>query len=277
MTKTTLGSVGEFPPVPIDIDALGDRFHDIAGQVGRYYDRQRFVDQTEITFGHVSVKGLARVAGVIRTDSLKPVFKLDRSRYKLFVGEFRAYMGGSVLHEAATVDTIAETLFLGIGPAAAMIHEDLTTRLTSNKERTNIMRELFLSKQDISDLFVDIFGLDDTGNAFLASHFGDEQVQQINGQRAAYRYLFDALGGEIAGVSCGELVESARNALAAHIEDDGRFYQSAGALVFGMEEEVSQQTFVYGMPEWLVALACPMQPESFAMLRSPQWDNHEIE
>lgn len=245
--------------------------------LGDMYELPELHDEpSAIRVGYVSPDALPRITP--RTNSIQRVdggYSLNMEDLELFEDELMYLLASEPCN-----DRIAPMLFVGLGVAGSVTSEILhSAKVNPLKTGSHAeeVRNFFASHTEIDKSFQSIFKKHgEMKGLAMTSELDDDRAMVINGLRMRFRFLFDANRvSDIVGIEYDRLIEIAREQIAQLYERDHEYYTETLTKSIGQDPELAEQEaeqmFFNALPDWLIALACPLRHREFSPLFSPGW------
>ncbi len=243
-----------------------------------FYDLENLAtDSAKVIIGYPVDGGLERVSdrtySIMRTNGN---YSLNHEDYNLFEDELEYTLSGPAGELRVEAAQIAQRIFVGIGVANVAIHEMLGKHPPSplrEQSHAEALRLFFTSTTDIRQGFNSIFYEPEVKDrAEMTTELKDATAMSINGLRFALRLLFDVpKAEELTGVEYGMLIYKSQKAIRALYERDAKHYVDVSVVGLGQNPKKGDTMFFNALPDWLVAAAVPMRPESFKHFFAKGW------
>lgn len=173
---------------------------------------------------------------------------------------------------------IAHQIYIGKRVAAQAFLEKLIQNPPSELKQKQYEIEksnLFRSKNDIEEKFIEIFSDEQIQErAFMTSGLFDHRAEIINLERIALRVLFDSgmmHQNEESKIYYDELIEASTEYIKNRYFGLPNGFKTDLLTSFGKQPEIIDRHFFEDLPDWIIAAATPMRPNSIKSLFSPAW------
>lgn len=247
-----------------EVRALHFQFDELKERLGSYYECREDLDSLQLyveedsKFIYPACEGGVMFVGRRQLDSL------------------RSDMG--MLDHDLDDDMIART-YIGIG-IAGVVASTLLSRFARDGKHfryADALRDFFCSHTPVEKVFSEIFSSEDLqGRAKMTEVLSDHQATVINGLRYQFKLFSDAFSEseDYSTIpSRSRLAVCAKeHILAAYMKESAVFID---AMVVGLSQspEAGDKLFFSTLPEWLIALAIPLQDSELTVLQSDAWNS----
>lgn len=245
-------------------------FYDLARDLSLHYEDPRFFEQADISFtGQEQVRGQQRQFPMFQEDGIGRNFEFRLPDYRYFrndCGRLFGEVGGEVF---SNLDEATRKLYIGCGLAQVFVQKDIL-KYSEDEVLLERFENLFADRAEIAALFNEL-APPETGEVepvwVQIRHIMGKGVYTINAIRASAAYLFEALSVSDGGEFAATIVTESRKALFKQLNGGRWDYLELAIMRFNQSQEIGNEVFMNGIPEWLIAFALPME---ISRLRDPE-------